>query len=397
MKIFEPVNIAGIHLKNRIIRSATHEGLGDSDGFPDSRLKDIYLRLAKGGVGAVITGYAGVQRNAKTFINMRLLDKDDYIEAYQPILAAVKEYETPVILQLAHGGGMAYTQAGLKTKAPSKFKNMMHGGIAEELTTGEIEDIINSFVQAVERAKKAGFDGVQLHAAHGYLLSEFLSPHINRREDQWGGTTENRFRIIREIIGRSREKVGNYPIWAKMSAYDDQKNGVTVSEAVKIAKLFQEAGCDAIEVSCGNGNEDFFSTVRPSQMPITAMLAMMPRFKDASNLKKKIASMIIRRNFKVYDEIENYNVAAAAAIKASVSIPVIVVGGIRKLTTMEEIISSGKADCVSMCRPFILEPDLVKKMQSGKQEKSKCLNCNYCLVGVMSNPLKCYYGRLSNK
>jgi 2,4-dienoyl-CoA reductase-like NADH-dependent reductase (Old Yellow Enzyme family) len=397
MKVFEQANIAGIELKNRIIRSATHEGHADVDGFPTEQLKDTYLRLANGGVGAIITGYAGVQRKAKTFANMRLLDSDDYIAVYQPILSAVKKYRTPVILQLAHGGGMAYAEAGSKNKAPSKFKNIMHGGRAEELTADEIEEIINSFALAIERAKKAGFDGVELHAAHGYLLSEFLSPHLNRRKDQWGGITENRFRIIKEIIKRSREKVGNYPILAKMSAYDDHKNGMTVQEAIKIAKLFQEAACDAIEVSCGNGNEDFFNTVRSSQIPMEAMLSMTPKFKNASDFKKKIVAWVVKHSFKVYDEIENYNVTAAAAIKASVSIPVIVVGGIRKMTAIEEIITKNKADFVSMCRPFILEPDLVHKMQSGKQEKSKCINCNYCLIGVMSHPLRCYYGKLPNE
>jgi 2,4-dienoyl-CoA reductase-like NADH-dependent reductase (Old Yellow Enzyme family) len=394
MKVFEPACIGRIQLKNRIIRSATHEGLSDSNGFPLDSLKEVYVRLARGGVGAIITGYAGVQSDAKTFVNMRLIDRDDYIAAYQPILEAVKQYQTPVILQLAHGGGMADTKTGLKNKAPSKYKNMMHGGIAEELTAAEIEDIIGSFVRAVERAKKAGFDGVQLHAAHGYLLSEFLSPRINCRKDQWGGTTENRFRIIKAIIERSREKVGDYPLLAKISAYDGQKNGMTIAEAVKTAKMLQEATCDAIEVSCGNGNEDFFNTVRSYQIPVAAMLKMMPAFKDASGIKKQVVSWVISHHFKVYDEIENYNVSAAEAIKAHISIPVIVVGGIRKLAAMEKIIADSKADFVSMCRPFILEPDLVERMKSGRQEGSRCLNCSYCLIGVMDHPLRCYYGQL---
>ena len=139
------------------------------------------------------------------------------------------------------------------------------------LAEGEIEEIIDNFVKAIERAKRAGFDGVQLHAAHGYLLSEFLSPYSNHRQDQWGGTTENRFRIIGEIYDRARRVVGDYPLLVKLNAYDGRKGGMRVDEALRVARLLEESGCAAIEVSCGTTEDGMYMTRGP-KLPIDATL-----------------------------------------------------------------------------------------------------------------------------
>jgi len=391
MKVFEQTNIAGMKLKNRIIRSATHEGMADANGSPLEKLKDIYVKLAKGGVGAIITGYVGIQQDGKSFSNMRMFDSDAYIDKYKEILGSVKEYGTPVILQIAHAGGKANREiTGKDPVAPSRHKYELSKEYARELTEAEIYQIIDNFVLAIERAKKAGFDGVQLHAAHGYLLAEFLSPYLNGRKDKWGGSTENRFRIINEIFNRARNKVGDYPIIAKISAYDSLKNGMRIEESVKIAKLLEKCGCDAIEVSCGN--DDFFLAVRPDKVPVDAIINFLPKFKNASNIKKKIFSFMIKAKIKLDKNIENYNVPAAQIIKESVKIPVIVVGGIKKYSAAKDIIENQKADFVSMCRPFIIEPNIVGKWESGKQEESRCINCDYCLMAVPEMPLKCYYG-----
>lgn len=396
MDIFEEVTLGGLTLKNRIIRSATHEGIGDTRGFPKDELKDRYVRLAKGGVGAIITGYAGVCLSGKAWPNMLMIDDDECIPAYRSVTDAVKPYGTPLILQLAHGGGRTNPAVtGSETTAPSGRRYKGVNSAARELTEDEIEAIIQSFVHGINRAKQSGFDGVQIHAAHGYLLSEFLSPGLNSRKDQWGGTIENRCRIVKEIIARARESVGKYPIWIKFSAYDLEKNGIRLDEAISFARLFQEASFDAIEVSCGN--EEWFAAMRSSRIPVEALLALEPTLNKASWLRKKVAAFLIPKMFKTYDEIENYNVAAAEKIKAVVDIPVIVVGGIRKLSAITEVIGQEKADCVSMCRPFIIEPDIVAKMKIGQQEESRCINCNYCLMGVGNNPLRCYYGKIASR
>jgi len=196
--VFEPTVLAGFPLKNRIIRSATHEGMANEDGCPTEQLKGYYLRLAKGEVGAIITGYAGVQQNGKSpLYRMLMIDHDRFIAAYKAITDAVHERQTPIILQIAHCGRQTRSRiTGEPTVAPSAIRDKFYNeDLPKELTEQEIDEIINNFVKAIERAKQAGFDGVQLHAAHGYLLSQFLSPYTNRRQDRWGGTTENRFRV----------------------------------------------------------------------------------------------------------------------------------------------------------------------------------------------------------
>jgi len=393
-KVFEETSIAGMKLKNRVIRSATHEGLGDKDGRPMPDLTDLYLKLAHGGVGAIITGYAAVQKNGQTMLNMRMFDRDELIDDYKKMNTQLSEYGVPVIFQIAHGGGQTSKHViGEQSVAPSPQNYPLFSSMARELAENEIAEIIENFVLAIERSKNAGFCGVQLHAAHGYLLHAFLSPHLNMRKDRWGGSTENRFMILGKIIRKARERVGNFPVLAKFSAYDGDENGIRIDEGIKIAELFQKTGFDAIEVSCG-GSEDGYNATRVPKLSMDAAFELTPWMRSLSAEKKELiremAPLVIKLNFPLY----NFNVEAAARIKESVDIPVIVVGGIRRLQDIENIISEKKADYVSMCRPFIIEPDIVNKFKSGAQVESRCINCGYCALGVTGEKLRCYYGKV---
>jgi 2,4-dienoyl-CoA reductase-like NADH-dependent reductase (Old Yellow Enzyme family) len=392
--VFEETTLAGMKLKNRIIRSATHEGMGDKDGRPMPELGQVYANLVKGGVGAMITGFIGVQKNGRALSNMRMLDHDELIDAYQAITALVKESGVPIIAQLAHGGGQIDKQViGERPAAPSAKFYPLSMGMARALTEEEIAEIIDSFVAAVERAYQAGFSGVQLHAAHGYLLQEFLSPRSNTRGDRWGGSTENRFRIIAEIIRKARDRVGKFPILVKFSAYDGDKHGVRIEEGLRIAELFQKSGFDAIEVSCG-GSEDGFNALRVTKIPAAVMLALVPWYRSFSRPKKIVLKALLPLMIKRPLPLLNYNVEAAARIKKAVDLPVIVLGGIRRIKDIEQIIGERKADYVAMARPFIIEPEIVNRFKSGTQEESRCINCGYCLLGVTSSKLRCYYGQL---
>ncbi len=392
-KVFEKSMIGTIELKNRILRSATHEGMGDKSGKPLKELYDLYEKLAKGGVGAIITGYVAVKQNGKAVINMRMFDKDESVDDYKDFNLKLKNYNTPVILQLAHGGSQTSSETtGTIPLSVSPTKSF-YGERCKEIEDNEIEDMIDCFVKSIERAKRAEFAGVQLHAAHGYFLSEFVSPFLNKRRDKWGGNVENRFRILREILQRSREKVGHFPIWAKVSAFDENRK--ELDEIIKGCQILQESGCDAIEVSCGYGFRDKgFNTVRVPKIPTEAMLALLPNFKNYSPFKKRLFKISVPLLFKTYKPIHNYNVGSAERIKKNVDIPVIVVGGIRKLTDIENIIEKRDIDFVSMCRPFIIEPDVVNKFQDHKAMESRCIDCGYCLLGVASNKLKCYFGKI---
>jgi 2,4-dienoyl-CoA reductase-like NADH-dependent reductase (Old Yellow Enzyme family) len=397
--VFEPAAIAGISLKNRIIRSATHEGMADEAGCPTDKLKGLYVRLAKGGVGAIITGYAGIQNDGKSSLfHMLMIDDDRFIPHYKAITDAVHEHGTSLILQIAHSGRQTRSIiTGLPTVAPSAIRDKFYSeDMPRELTEDQIVEIIDNFVKAIGRAKAAGFDGVQIHGAHGYLLSEFMSPYSNKRTDRWGGSTENRFRIVGEIFHRARASLGtDYPILIKLNAYDGRKSGMRVDEAVKIAQMLEACGCSAIEVSCGTG-EDGFHMSRGEKLPMEAVFRYNFKYKSLPPLVKRLMKPFASLISHPVKPIDNYNVEAAQKIKAKVSVPVIVVGGISTLPDIREILENRKADFVSMCRPFIIEPNLVKRFQEGKVEPSRCIRCNYCILAIEERPLRCYYGMLKD-
>ena len=395
--IFKQAEIGTIRLKNRIIRSATHEGLADESGYPTDKLRKKYEVLAKNEVGCIITGYAGVMQNGKSnYHHMLMINSDDFIEPYQKITQRVHEYQTPIILQIAHCGRQTRSKiTGLPTVAPSAIKDKSFSEeVPQELEESGIVEIIDGFVNGIVRAKKAGFDGVQLHLAHGYLLAQFLSSYSNRRMDKWGGTTENKFRIVREIFTKAKKLVGNYPILVKLNAYDGRKNGMTVPEAVEIAKMLEDAGWAGIEVSCGV-HEDGLYTVRGEKMPVEAALTYNFSYKSYPGMIKALAKHMVPLVSKKIKPYANYNVSAAKEIKKNVKIPVIVVGGIKSLDSMEEIVSNRDADFVAMCRPFIIEPNIVKKFKDNIQKTSKCMDCNYCAVAQEERPLRCYHGKLN--
>ncbi len=391
--VFDQTNLAGIPMKNRLIRSATHEAMGTDSGKPSQALFKKYEALAKGGVGAIITGYAGISQQGRSPLgHMLMIDSDDLIPAYRDLVDRIHALDTALILQIAHCGRQTSKSAtGQVVVAPSAIRDKIYSDqIPKELSTEDIHEIIDQFVQAIHRAKEAGFDGVQLHGAHGYLLSSFLSPHMNRRKDQWGGSVENNFRIISEIVAKARKQVGDYPILLKLNGHEISKRGVDSRRSVAYAQLAQACGISAIEVSAGIMEEGLV-TAR-GQIPYdvlfqtNAALSRVPRL-----LRKPIRPLVTKRLGNPQPH-RRFNQPYAKAIKDTLTIPVIVVGGIRSLEDIEVILSTGSADFVSMSKPFILEPNLAQKFQEGKQVKAKCMDCNICLLKHDGSPLRCYYG-----
>ncbi|MCX6306508.1 MAG: NADH:flavin oxidoreductase [Bacteroidetes bacterium] len=394
--IFEPSETRTIKLRNRIIRSATHEGLADEHGYPTDKLLKTYEVLARNEVGCIITGFAGIMQNGRSNShNMLMIDNDSFIDSYRRITEKMHELHTPVILQIAHCGRQTRSKiTGLPTVAPSALRDTSYNeDIPKELSEQEISEITDGFANATLRAKKAGFDGVQLHLAHGYLLAQFLSSYTNRRTDQWGGSTGNKFRIIAEIFRKAKHLAGDFPIWVKMNAHDGRKGGMTLTEAVEIAKMLEHAGCAAIEVSCGVF-EDGLYTVRGEKIPVDAAFKYNFRYKSLPGIVHGIAKLTVPLFSKKIKPYDDYNVDHAAEIRKNVKIPVIVVGGIRSVDSIKAIIAEGKADYVSMCRPFIIEPNIARKFKEGSQAESKCIRCNYCAIGSEENALRCYNGKL---
>ncbi len=394
--LFDKTTISGITVANRIIRSATHDGLAESNGAPSDKLIKKYEQLAIGEVGCIITGYAAVSRNGVSpYPRMLTIFDDSTVEKYKQLVAAVHKHNTPIVLQIAHCGRQTSSKAiGMQKVAPSDVFHAFYPDKAKELTDGEINSIIDDFVAAAVRAERAGFDAVQLHGGHGYLLHDFLSPYGNRRCDSWGGSIENRCRIV-ELIIKGIKSATKLPVWIKLSAEDNRKNGMDIKSAAQICKRLEDAGCDAIEVSCGTV-QDGMNTMRSKLMPMDAVFKYREPCASFPKVLNKIAlpvANLVNPLIKQPSPLENFNVDNAKAIKDSVSIPVIVVGGIHKLNDMEKIISSASADFVSMCRPFICEHDLVKRLKNG-QTQARCIMCNYCGLVIEKEPTRCLYGKV---
>jgi 2,4-dienoyl-CoA reductase-like NADH-dependent reductase (Old Yellow Enzyme family) len=251
----------------------------------------------------------------------------------------------------------------------------------------EIEETIDAFGTAAGRAKKAGFDAVQLHAAHGFLLCQFLSPHTNRRTDEWGGSLENRMRFVLKVYESVRDAVGpNYPVLVKLNVEEGLENGLHVEEASAIAKKLAEAGIDAVEISGGTIVDTVFMMAR-GDIPID----VLTRGKDDAT-KAQMADALYSIKDPVKFE-EAYWLNHAETIKQAIGeVPLMLVGGMKYPQTMEKIVKEDKADFVSLCRALIREPDLPNQLAEGRKDPVKCSFCNRCSceIVVWGRPLRCY-------
>lgn len=344
--LFSPIQVGSVQISNRFVRSATHDFLAEGDGSVSARQLELYKNLGQGGVGLVITGHAYVHKTGKASPRQLAVDEDKFIPGLSQLAATVHEAAAKIFLQLSHAGRQTNEKiCGTQPVAPSPVYEPTYKVMPRELSENEIEEIIQAFVMAAWRAKQAGFDGIQLHCAHGYLLSSFLSPYTNRRQDQWGGNLENRIRVIEQILTRIKKSVGgDFPVITKLNSTDYLPGGLQIEEAIEVASRLEKIGLDGIEVSGGSAESG--------------------RGSMWTGLRNK--------------EDEGYFVAAAAQIKRVVNIPVIGLGGLRSLEVMEKMVSTGQVDLVAMSRPFIREPDLVTKFAQGQALMASCISCNKC-------------------
>lgn len=392
--LFEPIRIQNLHLKNRLVRSATHEGLADRQGFPTEKLFKLYGRLARGGVGLIITGFAYVAEDGIGYMpGMNGIHTDAHIAAYRKLVAHVHEGGARIAMQIAHAGRQTTPAAiGAQPMAPSPVKDTSTFVRPRAMSEDDIEQVIEAFAQGARRVQQSGFDAVQLHAAHGYLLSSFLCPHTNRRTDRWGGSVDNRMRIIRSVYRRCRELVGaGYPILIKISATDTMKAGLTLEDSLAMARMMDEMGFDGIEVSCGIG-EDGGSTIR-GDLPVDVVLDHWEMYRRKNWLFKFIMRRWGKKLNPPVPFTENYNLASARAIKQVVQAPVFAVGGFVRPEAMEAAIRNGDVDGIALCRPLIAEPQFPIKVANGDADVSRCIQCNLCLFYLTAAPLRCYHGK----
>lgn len=392
--LFSKAKIGSLDLANRLIRTASHEGLADSRGRPTEDQFAFYKGFIKGGIGLVITGYAGISQTGKSALyHMTMIDSDDLIPAHRKLVERVHGIGGKIVLQIAHCGRQTWSeQTGRPLLAPSAIPCGFYRERPKEMTQEDIAMVIDEFGHAARRAKHAGYDGVQIHGAHGYLLSTFLSQHANKRTDQWGGPKENRFRIVSRTLKKVRATVGkDYPVLIKLNTYERATRGIKAKDCIGFAKMVAETGCcDAIEFSCGT-NEGGFIMAR-GKFPTGAIFKFMRPYCNYHILLKFFMKTFIVPFVKLKQPPfhEGYNLETAAKVKGKIPLPIITVGGMRSKTLIENAVKSNQTDFVSMARPLILEPDLPNKFRTGASETAMCDNCNQCVVAADTQPIRCY-------
>ncbi|MBI9076827.1 MAG: NADH:flavin oxidoreductase [Desulfatibacillum sp.] len=344
--MFETTRIGNLELANRFVRSATWEGMATKEGAMTPRLLAMNEELAKGGVGLIIASHAYVSEEGQATPLQTGIYKDELVPGLREMVDRVHSHGGKIVAQLAHGGRFA---SEALTGQPAWMVSEWDGqdkNPGRVLTPDDIAILAEKFGQAASRAKAAGFDGVQIHSGHGYLLSQFLSPVMNQRTDQYGGSIENRSKAHMEVYQAIRDAVGpDYPVMIKLNGSDFLENGLEAEDSLVVAQALEKAGLDALELTGGILSSRKFS---PSRANINT------------------------------PEKEAYFRDQARFFKEKLGIPLILVGGMRSFDLAEQLVSQGVADYVSMSRPFIREPDLINRWKSGDRSPAKCISDNLC-------------------
>jgi 2,4-dienoyl-CoA reductase-like NADH-dependent reductase (Old Yellow Enzyme family) len=363
MPLFEPYTIKNLKIGNRFVRSATYDGSAAKDGRVSERQMSLYEELARGKVGLIVTGIAYVDTAGRISPYQNSIAHDEDVAGLSRLTGMVHGLGAKIAVQLFHAGretGKIYQKR--PALAPSFVADdPLFTAPHRRMEENEILGVIQAFGDGAERAKTAGFDAVQIHGAHAYLLSQFLSPFTNRRQDEWGGSLENRLRLHREIIRAIRAKVGaDFPVLMKLGVEDGFSGGLEFREGLVAAEILSGDGLDAIEISSG--------------------------LRGRGYKHSEFRTGIVRPDH------EDYFRDWRSAIKQRVNIPVIMVGGLRSFDTAVEAVREGTADLVALSRPLIREPNLVARWQEGDRAPATCVSCNHCMEALLeAKPFGCYY------
>lgn len=322
MNLFDNTRIGNLSVKNHFIRSATYEGKADNDGAPNEQIVDIYRELAEGGIGTIITSYTYIADYEKPAVNQLGIYSDKLIAKYIPVVEAAHSNGSRIIMQLVHGSSFKQADpANAVILGPSAVRHQESGLTPREMSISDIADMAELFAKAAVRAKAAGFDGVQIHAAHGYQLSQWITPIFNKRTDKYGGSALNRFRIVSDVYYAIRNSVGeDFPVWLKINSSDEVPGGITMEDFLEMGREAARIGIDAIEVS---GNR-----------------------------------------WRFHPETDRaYYREAAVRLADMIDTPVILTGGLRELEQMEEISKTSRVNLFGFSRPLITDPGFIYRLK----------------------------------
>ncbi|MFC1886200.1 hypothetical protein ACFLZM_04000 [Thermodesulfobacteriota bacterium] len=375
--LFSSRQLGGIQVKNRFIHSACEDNLASESGEVTEEMIRKYRYLARGEIGLIISSHLFVHDSGRGNRYQAGIHTDEVIPGLKKWVDVVHRNGGLIALQLGHAGPQA--NKALINREPMGPGNM---------DDSEIRNIKETFALAAHRAWEAGADGIQLHAAHGYLLNQFLSPYFNQREDKWSGDDKNRFGLLGAIISNIKQTMpAGRIILIKLNTHDHTpEEGILPPLAATYAKWLADLQIDGLEISCGTSKGSPWNMCR-GDVPVDEIVRSLPEHLKAKG-EKAISSLAGR-----YPAEEGYNLYAAKTIKPEIGdLPLIVVGGWRSVEKMEAAMETGDADFISMCRPFIREPFLVKRLKEGRSRAATCKNCNRCLAALPNQmPVRCYY------
>ena len=387
--LFTPIKYGSVAIKNRFVHSATYEAMASKTGEVTEKLVKRYQVLAKGEIGLIIPGHMFVHPYGRAGQFQTGIHRDEMVPGLKRLVDAVHEEGGKIFLQISHAGRQTKKALiGRRPMGPSSFDrdptNMVK---AAEMSKDEIMESIAAYGDATRRAVEAGADGIQLHAAHGYLINQFLSPYFNKRKDEWGGSDEKRFSFLREGIQICRESMPNgMPLSVKLNTQDFTPNeGVIPALAAKYSSWLKEMNVDGLELSSGSALYAFMNMSR-GDVPLNEMVAGLPGW------KKPLGRMMLKKMVGKFNLEEGYNVDAAKLIKPRLNGTILsVVGGLRRLSHMEKLVAEGHTDMIAMSRPFIREPHILHQFKEGKKDTVSCQSCNKCLAAVANEQaVRCF-------
>jgi 2,4-dienoyl-CoA reductase-like NADH-dependent reductase (Old Yellow Enzyme family) len=396
--LLKPLQMGRLMVPGRLYKSATSETRATDEGYVTDELLEFYEPMVRARTPLIVTGNLFVSLQAKSAGRQAGIDSDDKKPGLREWVQLAHNGGSLLVAQLNHGGRQMprSSDPGKATVSASSVREPLYGTKPRPLRRDEIPALVETFAAAAERAQDVGFDGVQIHAAHGYLLSEFLTPHTNHRNDEYGGSLDNRMRLLREVYRAIRRHVGDgFPILLKMNGTDmpPLRKGATTDDLVRVAKVMAEDGIDAVEVSRGHyeswpgmvlGHYKGFisaqvkegSGTKVSRRRRTTMLALAPIMERAA---ERLAPFS-----------EGFNLPQAEQFTAQLDIPVICVGGFHTATGMQSAIDSGQCDAVSAARAFIANPFLFQHIQAPVSQAPVCGYCNGCIARFGGKPIDCY-------
>lgn len=410
--IFQPLPFKNLTVKNRVFRSNISGRFDNYDGSGSPVRINWEVKFARGGVGAIISSFVPVHIRGRILLNYATIDTDERIPFWRAVGKAVHEHDCKFILQLSHGGrqrdvpGFEYPR-GLSS---TDKKDPLHGFECDRMTAADIKQTVAAFAEGARRAREAGLDGVELHGANGYLITQFLSSAINDRKDEYGGSLENRARFVIDIVKAIRARVGDdFHLQMKISATEynnavlkGEPKGNTIADSVEVCKWLVAAGVDSIHVSTGSS---FPHPRNPAGTDLPMGILSQTYDVLASSGDYTLRNLLLFQNpltARIFrdqwlkggvpaDQIEGANLPDARAIKKAVPVPVICTGGFQTASVIRAAITAGDCDAVSMARTLVANNDLVHQFAAGRDRAEKpCTYCNKCLAQVVEHPLGCY-------